>query len=193
MKKKILVIDAHPYEESFCKTLAENYFQGATEGGFEVKKISLRDLKFDPILHGGYAVAMELEEDLKAQQELITWCNHLVIVTPLWWAGMPTLLKGFIDRVFLPGFAFKYSDKSPMPEKMLDGRSATVIYTQGSPLLYSSLVLKDCFWNTLKNGCLAFCGFTPVKRLVLDQIASSTKEKRENFLKKVYKKGRSGF
>lgn len=191
--KKILVINAHPYEGSFCNTIGEKYFQGATDGGFEVKIVNLRELNFDPILHGGYSVITELEEDLRAQQELIKWCNHLVLVTPLWWASTPALLKGYIDRVFLPGFAFKYSESSPMPKKLLEGRSATVIYTQGSPFFYSFLFLKDCFWKILKEGFLGFCGFRPVKRLVFDNMSTSTKEKRETWLNRVYDKGLKGF
>lgn len=191
--KRILIINAHPYAESFCNALAEKYYQGANDNGFDVKMTNLRDLKFDPILHGGYSVITELEDDLKEQQELIKWCNHLVIVTPLWWAGLPALLKGFIDRTLLPGFAFKYSETSPMPEKLLEGRSATVIYTQGAPFLYSLLILKDSFWNSLKGGILKFCGFNPVKRIVLDSISSSSTTKREEWLNKIYEKGKIGF
>lgn len=191
--KKILIINAHPYSESFCNALAQKYYQGALENGFEVKMTNLRYLNFDLVLHGGYSVITELEDDLKEQQEIIKWCNHLVIITPLWWAGLPALLKGFLDRTLLPGFAFKYSETSPMPKKLLEGRSATVIYTQGAPFLYSLLILKDSFWNSLKSGILEFCGFKPVKRLVLDSVSSSTPQKREKWLEIIYTKGKSGF
>lgn len=190
--KKILILNAHPYAESFGNSLAQKYYQGSIDSGFDVKITNLRELNFDPILHGGYSVITELEDDLKEQQELIKWCNHLVIVTPLWWAGMPALLKGFIDRTLLPGFAFKYSETSPMPKKLLEGRSATVIYTQGAPFLYSLLVLRDSFWNSLKGGVLKFCGFNPVKRMVFDSISSSTAEKRDEWLNKIYEKGKQG-
>lgn len=191
--KKILIINAHPYGESFCNALAEKYCQGATDGGFEVKMSNLRDLKFDPILHGGYRVPTELEDDLKEQQELIKWSDHLVIVTPLWWAGMPALLKGFFDRTFLPGFGFKYSETSPMPKKLLEGRSSTVIYTQGAPTFFSYLIVKDSFWNALKIGVLNFCGFSPVKRIVIGSMSNLTEEKREKWLEKIYTKGKIGF
>lgn len=46
---------------------------------------------------------MELEEDLVKAQELIRWADHLVFVYPIWWGTMPAVLKGFFDRVFLPG------------------------------------------------------------------------------------------
>lgn len=191
--KKILILNAHPYAESFCDALAQKYYEGALDGGQDVKISNLRDLNFDPNLHGGYVVVTELEDDLKTQQELIKWSEHLVIVTPLWWASVPALLKGYIDRVFLPGFAFKYSDKSPLPKKLLEGKSATVIYTQGSPFFYSFLFVRDSFWHMLKVGLLGFCGFKPVKRVVIASVKSLTSEKRVEWLNKIYEKGRQGF
>lgn len=192
-KKKILIIDAHPYEKSFCAALAQKYYEGSKEGGFEVEFVKLRELTFDPILHGGYSVVTELEQDLKHQQELIKWCEHLVLVTPLWWANVPALLKGYFDRVWLPGFAFKYSDDSPVPAKLLEGRSATVFYTQGSPFLFSLLVVKDAFWNSLKSGVVEFCGFKPVKRVVFDFMSQASEKKRAKWLEETFKKGKKGY
>jgi len=190
--KKILILNAHPYEKSFCNAISQYYYQGAKEGGFEVKIINLRSLQFDPVLHGGYSEKTELEEDLMQQQYLINWSDHLVIITPIWWASVPALLKGYFDRVLLPGFAFKYGEKSPIPEKLLDGRSATVIYTQGAPFWYSFFLTGDCFWNALKKGVLEFCGFKPVKRVVFDSIQQSTAKKRKQWLTKAYNMGIKG-
>src|SRR3990172_11834160 len=108
MAKKILIILGHPSRESFCNAIIENYAEGVSEGGGEVRKIYLGELKFDPILWNGYAKIQELEDDLKRVQEDIKWADHLVFVYPTWWGGMPALLKGLVDRAFLPGFAFKF-------------------------------------------------------------------------------------
>lgn len=186
---KILIINAHPYDKSLCNALAYKYFEGAKEGGHEVKITNLRDLKFDPVLHGGYKEPMELEPDLKEQQELIKWCDHLVIVSPLWWANLPALLKGFIDRVFLPGFAFKFKEGSATWDKYMTGKSATVIYTMDAPFLFSFIATGDSFWRTIKDGILGFCGFKPVKRVVFDRVNSASEEKRTKWLDKVYKLG----
>lgn len=191
--KKILIINAHPYEKSFCNALAEAYLKGASESGFDVKITTLRDLKYDPILHSGYSEIMELEDDLKDNQELIKWCNHMVIVTPLWWSGLPALLKGYVDRIFLPGFAFKYYDGQLVPEKLLTGKSASVIYTQSSPAFFTYFFIKNAFWNQIKKGWLEFCGFSHIKRLVIDNMAHSSEKDKINWLKKVNKLGISGF
>ena len=124
MTKRILVILGHPANKSFCGALADSYVKGAEAAGNEVRLISLGNLSFDPVLHNGYATIQELEPDLVTAQAAITWAQHIVFVYPIWWGAMPALLKGFIDRVFLPGFAFKYREGSQFWDRLLSGRSA---------------------------------------------------------------------
>ncbi|MDH5389479.1 MAG: NAD(P)H-dependent oxidoreductase, partial [Gammaproteobacteria bacterium] len=117
MEKKILVILGHPDEESFCGALAKAYIEGAKDSGNEVHTINLGELKFDPVLWKGYSKIQELEPDLVNAQELMQWSNHIVFIYPNWWGTMPALMKGFFDRAFLPGFAFKYRDNSSFWDK----------------------------------------------------------------------------
>lgn len=106
--KKILIINGHPNKNSFNSSLVDAYKRGASTQPCEIKEINISDLKFNPNLEFGYQKRMELESDLLDAQQKISWAEHLVWVHPVWWGGLPALLKGFIDRVFLPGFAFKY-------------------------------------------------------------------------------------
>ncbi len=103
MKKKILVILCHPDSNGFCGSITQAYVEGAMDTGAEIRELKLGELTFDPVLWNGYNKIQELEPDLVKAQELIHWSNHLVFVYPNWWGSMPALLKGFFDRVFLPG------------------------------------------------------------------------------------------
>src|SRR3990167_5581784 len=123
---RIFILIGHPDKESFNKQLAESYAEGAREKGHEVKLTCLSDISFDPILHKGYKEIQELEPDLKKIQEDIRWCEHFVILYPSWWSTMPAILKGLIDRVWLPGFAFRFPQKGYMWQRLLKGRSATM-------------------------------------------------------------------
>ena len=105
---KILIINGHPDPESFCTHLANAYQKGALAANAQVDLLHLYQLAFDPVLRYGYRQRTELEPDLVNAQKLIAEANHLVFVYPTWWGTYPALLKGFIDRVFLPKFAFKY-------------------------------------------------------------------------------------
>jgi len=106
MSKRILVILGHPVTDSFCGALSKSYIDGAQAAGNDVRFIALGSVAFDPVLRNGYAIAQALEPDLASAQAMISWAQHIVFVYPLWWGAMPALLKGFIDRVFLRGFAF---------------------------------------------------------------------------------------
>jgi putative NADPH-quinone reductase len=192
MGRKILVIDGHPDAESFCAALADRYVAGAMEAGHEVQRLKVRDLAFDPALHFGYRLPQALEPDLLEAQSLIRACDHLVIVTPLWWAGLPAPFKAFIDRTFIRGFSHAFNPAKRIPEKLLSGRSATVLYTQGSPFFYSWLIVGDAFWKMLKRGVLEFSGFSPVRRVCFDRIKNRTPEAYAKMLDRVSALGRQG-
>ena len=183
--KKILIINGHPDKESFCFALAESYKKGADAAGVNCKLIHLADVTFNPILHFGYRKITELEPDLtKIQQEILD-ANHLVFVYPTWWGTYPALLKGFIDRVFLPGFAFKYHEKGPFWDKLLKGKTARLIVTMDTPKWYNFLVYKNAGHNSMKKAVLEFCGIKPVRISAFTPIKSSTNIRRKQWLEEV--------
>mgnify|MGYP000917327613 CR=1 FL=1 len=161
--KKILIIQGNPKAESYCQALAQAYERGASASGAEVRRIDIGTLTFDPNLQFGYSADSPLEEDLVRVQQDIQWAEHLVFVYPNWWGTMPALLKGLIDRVFLPGFAFKYRKGSALWDKLLKGRSARLIMTLDTPIWYYNLIQKKPGVNMMKKTILEFCGITPVR------------------------------
>ena len=192
MSCKILLIDGHPDAESFCAALAAEYVAGAQERGREVKRVTLRELKFDPLLHYGYRQPQELEPDLIKVQALIKECTHLVLVTPVWWGSLPGLLKGFIDRTFVRDFSHRFDPKKKLPEKLLRGRSVTTIYTQSSPWWYTKFIIGENFWRTLRRSIFDFVGFAPVQRFYFDKVKGSSPERRQEMLARCRELGRRG-
>ncbi len=104
---KVLVIMSHPRSPSLCAALAEAYGEGARAAGMEVESLALGTLEFDPDVHPVSPRQQPLEPDLEHARRLIEWAGHLVFVYPAWWGVGPARLKGFLDRVLLPGFAFR--------------------------------------------------------------------------------------
>jgi len=180
--KRILIINGHPDKESYCFELAQSYKKGADLTGADCKLVNLIDLNFDPVLRQGYRKRTELEPDLLAIQQDILNADHLVFVYPTWWSTYPALLKGFIDRVFLPEFAFRYQEKSPFPEKLLKGKTARLIVTMDTPKWYYSLAYKRPGHNSMKIGILKFCGIKPVKITSFGPVKSSNKNKRDQWI-----------
>ena len=187
--KKVLIINGHPDEKSFCKSLADSYKKGSDSAGANCKLVNLYDLKFNPILNHGYRLITELEPDLMKIQQDILSAEHLVVVYPNWWGTYPALLKGFIDRVFLPGFAFKYRENSLFWDKLLKGKSARLIVTMDTPSWYYFLVNRSPGHNSMKKGILEFSGIHPVKISSFSPIKSSDEKKRKQWLKEIEKLG----
>jgi len=182
---KITLINGHPNPESYCAALSSRYAEAAIKAGHDVRELNLHEMEFDPILHGGYYGKQELEPALVQAQEDITWCEHLVVVHPIWWGTMPALLKGFFDRILLPGWAFKYRKNSPLWDRLLKGRSARIIVTSDAPALYNRFIHFNAPVRVTKKMILAFCGIKPAKVTAIGSIREMSEAKREEALSKI--------
>lgn len=189
--KKITILNGHPNPGSFCESLAESYLKGALETGANCTLLHLYNLRFDPILHHGFARRTELEPDLLHAQQLIAQSDHLVWVYPTWWGTHPALLKGFIDRTFLPGFAFKYCENSPLWDKLLLGKSARLLVTMDSPRWYNYLIYGDAGHKVMKKAILQFCGINPVKITTVAGVKNSDPSQRNKWLNRTIQLGRN--
>ena len=179
--KKILIINGHPNKDSFNFGIAKAYQDRALQSGAEVKEIVIADLN----LQFGCQKRMELEPDLVKAWEKIQWADHLVWIHPVWWGGLPAITKGFIDRLFLPGFAFKYRENSVWWDKLLKGKTAHIITTLDQPGLYYRFFFGRPSVNQLRKSVLEFCGVKPVKVTYVGIIKTSDIKKREVWLEKI--------
>lgn len=192
VKKRILIILANTKKESFCRALADSYEQGANSKGHDIKRINLGDLKFNPILDEDSTKKQPLEQDLIKSQKLIKWANHIVFIYPIWWSALPAILKGFIDRTFISGFAYKYHRNKMMPEQLLKEKSARLFATMDAPpIIYA-------FWfgipgnKIMKRGLLNFCGISPVRISNIGALKTSTESKRKKWLRQARQLGEKG-
>jgi NAD(P)H dehydrogenase (quinone) len=187
--KKILIINCHPRAGSYTDALGMAYKKGAEGNGAEIREIFIRDLKFDPNLANGYHKRTELEPDLLASWEQIQWCDHMVWVHPVWWGGLPAMTKGFLDRLFLPGFVFRYRENSVWWDKLLKGKSARIIVTMDAPSWYYWVVNGAPSINQLKKTVLGYCGVSPVKVTTIGPVRGSDDRKRAKWLGKAERLG----
>lgn len=188
--KKILVVNGHPDKQSLDFALSEAYITRAKKAGGEVKVINIADLRFNPNLQYGYRKRMDLEPDLVSALEDIRWADHLVWVFPVWWCGYPAVMKGFIDRTFLPGITYENVEGKPLPKKLLKGKTGHMIITSDTPSWYNYLYLKRPTINQFKKGVLQFCGVSPVKVTSFSVIKGSSAERRAKWISKVSECGR---
>lgn len=183
--KKILIINGHPNPDSFSTGLSLAYKKGAEKSGNEIKEISLGELRFNPNLSFGYQKRTDLEPDLLDAWKKITWAEHIVWIYPQWWGFMPALLKGFIDRLFLPGIAFKYRENSAQWDKLLSGKTAHLIHTMDYPVWYYKWFLRERGTKIMKKQILDFVGIKTVKTTLIAPIKNNTEAFRNNWLKRI--------
>lgn len=186
----ILVINGHPDKESFCHALSQAYYNGAVSSNAHVEMIHIVDLKFNPNLEFGYRKRTELEPDLLDAQQKIKQADHLVWIYPVWWGSYPAIMKGFLDRVLLPGFAFQKRPNSVWWDKYLTGKTARIICSMDQPAWYYSLIYRAPSTNAMKKLTLKFTGVSSVKCTSIGPIRLSKPEFREKWLKKVEELGR---
>lgn len=184
MSKRILLILGHPSGDSFCAALAERYAQAAVQAGHEVRRLQLGELDFDPVLRQGCRHIQALEEDLQKAQSDILWAEHLTLVYPIWWGGIPALLKGFFDRVLLPGFAFKYREGKAFPDKLLLGRTAHLLVTLDTPPWYYRWIYRMPGLHQVRKTTLEFCGIKPLRTLAFGPVLGSGNRQREAWLRR---------
>jgi putative NADPH-quinone reductase len=184
-KKKILIIQGHPDSESYNHALHAAYKKGALSSGAEVQEIIVGDLPFNPNLRFGYRKRTDLEPCLLEAQEKIKWCNHIVLIYPVWWGSMPAVLKGFFDRVFLPGFAFKKREGSLWWDRYLTGKTARVISTLDQPVWFYRLVNGSPTDKAIRRMTFYFCGIKPTKITNIGPLRLSTPQFRESWLRKI--------
>lgn len=189
--KMILIINGHPVKDSFSFALANAYQKGAEIGKYNVSRINIRDLDFNPNLEFGYKKTLVLEPDIENAINLIKQADHIVWIYPMWWYGAPALLKGFIDRTFLPDIAFK-SRTGKLPEKLLKGKSARIIITSDTPRWFDRLYMKSPAINQLKKGTLKFSGINPVKVTYISPIKNASGKFLTKWLDKVNFLGQQG-
>ncbi len=184
--KKILVFLGNPTKDSYSGKLADMYEEGAREAGFEVARVNIEDLRFDPILHQGYKQIQELEPDLKMMQEKINWADHIVFIYPNWWVTMPAVMKGMFDRLWLPGFAFNFDKQTKKLIQRLKGKTARVIIVAGTHSPFMTWWKFGDYTNEISHGILGFAGikvkvsaFGPTERVsapVLEHWAEKVKK-----------------
>jgi NAD(P)H dehydrogenase (quinone) len=186
--KKIFILLGHPDKETLNGALASDYEKGAKDAGHEVRRMNIGDMQFDPILHKGYKVIQPYEPDLVTFQENVKWADHFVIFYPSWWSTMPAILKGLIDRSWMPGFAYKFINKGYMWQRLMKGKSASVFITSDTQPLLQYIMFGDTT-NELKKGILWFSGFSPIRIYKFGYLKHFGEWRKKRILCKVYKLG----
>lgn len=157
---KLLIIYTHPNHEGNHGYLLKEIEEELNKRNFkDYKIIDLYKEKYNPVLKDEELYSMnkrELSEENQKYQKLIKEANKLIFIYPTWWQNLPAILKGFIDRVFVGGFAFRYRLGVPMP--LLRGKKAAIFTASGGPHLYNKFIIRHQPIKLLSKDVLFLSG-----------------------------------
>jgi NAD(P)H dehydrogenase (quinone) len=184
---KYLIIYAHPHSTSFNHAIREEIEIKLKK---EKKQYDVRDLygiKFTPALSEEDLVAVKqgrVPLDVKREQEFIKNSDVLVFVHPIWWFGMPAILKGYIDRVFSYGFAYAVDDKGI--HGLLPDKKVVIFNTTGGPEdNYMDHGFNDAIKKTIEAGVFEFCAMKIVLHKYFYAVPTVTQEERVKMLEDI--------
>jgi 1,4-dihydroxy-2-naphthoate polyprenyltransferase len=186
----VLIIVGHPRKGSFCGALARAYRKGASRTGAALRELWLADLRFDRDVRSFSPDVQAIEKDLRHAREAIAWADHLVFVYPTWWGTMPGLLKGFLDRVLAPGFAFEDLPNGGW-RPLLKGKSADLVTTMDTPGWAYRWVYRAPGDNAMRRASLGFCGIDTTCVLRFGPVKDSSPEQRQAWLEAAERRGRA--
>jgi putative NADPH-quinone reductase len=186
---QVLVILGHPEKKSFNHAIAAEVIAALDNNGHKVTFHDLYQEQFDPRLDFD-----EISETAAFPDEIAAYCEELaraegiVIVHPNWWGQPPALLKGWIDRVFRPGVAYRFEGDDAgdgVPIGLLKAKTAVVFNTSNTPLAREIDVFGDPLERLWKNCIFDLSGVKYFYRKMFSCVITSTPEQRKQWLKDV--------
>ena len=156
-----LVLLGHADDDSFNAALARAYAKGFRSAGGTVNLVRVADLAFDPVVRRGPDGSQPLESDLVEMRDAFDAAQHVAWFFPTYWASPPAVVRGLVDRLFVPGWAYRYA--GGLPQGLLKGRSARVVTTMDSPAWWYAFSQNRAIHGAFVSGTLRFVGFGPIR------------------------------
>jgi NAD(P)H dehydrogenase (quinone) len=159
---RVLLVLSHPVRESFAHAVQQRAVQGLERAGHEVRVLDLYALGFDPVMSAedriAYHTPGENEAAVAEHLNHLRWAEGLVFVYPTWWYSLPAMLKGWIDRVWLPFVTFELrTGLAPIKGLMQNIRLLGGISTYGSPWWWIRFVIGDPGRRIIMRGVKPLC------------------------------------
>ncbi len=180
---RILAVFAHPSQACFNRAVLDALRDESAKKGHDCSVLDLYRLKFNPVLSDDDFEDFNrgrIPRDIEKMQAKVKDADVVAFIHPLWWFGMPAILKGWIDRVFSYGFAYGHDSRGVKP--LLAGKKAIVINTAGGDekSSYDDTGYKDAITKLNDDGIYRFVGFDIILRRMFFAIpAKSDSERRE--------------
>lgn len=184
---KHLIIYAHPNEGSLNHSLLETVIQNTESPKHEVEVRDLYKINFDPVLSLTDMQGQrsgKVSHDVQQEQDYISWAEHITFIYPIWWTGLPAIVKGYIDRVFSYGFAYRYDQG--IQKGLLTGKKAIIINTHGKSYAeYEQTGMDKALFLTSDKGIFLYSGLEVIRHFFFDKADKASSEDIEEWKEQI--------
>jgi len=168
---KNLIVYAHPNSGSLNHFFKQTVLEILQEFGEEIAVRDLNEINFNPVLSledmNGQRMGT-VADDVKTEQDFITWADRIIFIYPIWWTGMPAIMKGYIDRVFSYGFAYRYDQG--IQKGLLTGKKTIIINSHGkSNAEYEAMGMDKALALTSDTGIFTYSGLEIQQHFYFDK------------------------
>lgn len=182
-----LIIYTHPNINSFSCAIVDAVKEFSMQQKYKTEIRDLYSIGFDPVLkltdlsdiHEG-----KVPEDIKREQSYIEWADIVTFIYPIWWTGMPAILKGYIDRVFSYGIAYKQGKNGS--EGLLKDKKVFIFSPMGtSNETYNKNGMTDAMKRVSEVGIFNFCGMKVEQHAFFGDVPNVEEKVRKQYLQVV--------
>lgn len=181
----ILAIYAHPGQKSFNRSILETVLDEAGVKKHDCRVLDLYAEKFNPVLTDDDIEAFnrgKIPADIKAMQNAVKAAKIIIFIHPIWWFGIPAILKGWIDRVFSYGFAYGHDSRGIKP--LLADKKAVIVNTAGGTETpdYDETGYREAYMKLTNQGIYGFVGLDVILHRMFFEVPSASDERRREML-----------
>lgn len=179
---KILIIYSNHHQGNFNWELLERLKKDLLRNGHEFVVRDLYQLDFDPVLRTRdfeMISSGNIPADIETEQSFVSWADAMVFIYPVWWGGMPAIVKGYIDKVFSWGFAYKSNINGVYP--LLTGKNVVVLNSLGQSRAEYEKGMFQAMNLVNVEGVFGFCGIKVASQLYFSSIHNVSQQELEDY------------
>ncbi|HOK37908.1 MAG: NAD(P)H-dependent oxidoreductase [Bacteroidales bacterium] len=161
---RTLIVYANYKENSFTSAIKDQVAETFHQNGHEVVIRNLYEIKFNPVLTKNDLESIENEifpVDIMNEQKFIQWADLICFVYPIWWSGMPAILKGYLERVLVMGYAFEFKGDDVIPK--LTNKKVAIFNSTGNKKVYKNEKHLEALNIITREAIFGFCGMKVIE------------------------------
>lgn len=180
-----LIVSGHPNPDSFNEAMLKTIENKLIDKKYSYISKNLYQLNFNPILTLNDLAKMKdstVADDIAIEHNDIKWAKNIIFVYPIWWSGQPAMVKGWVDRVFTPGFAYAFQEDGTVKGLLSDKVVLIFTTTRSSEQNMIETGMLAAIEKIVLEGIFGFCGVSTILYKNLYGVQTATEPEKAEML-----------